>query len=296
MKTVACDSVSYFFDKASAPQMSCESGDTVRFECRDCYNNQLEYDGFDFSKMDMRLNNPITGPLYVNGAQPGDVLRVEIAAIDMGDSGSMCVRLGSGVYEVQGCHCRRFDVKNGLIHFDNGIKIPVRPMVGVMGTAPAGAPQSTQTPGEHGGNMDIKDLGEGAVLYLPVEAEGALLSMGDIHALQGDGETAICALEMAGIVTVRVTVLKDRGDIPTPFVVTPTHYLVTASSPSLDECSVSAARKMHRFLTAHAPLSDAQAAMALSLLGDLRISQVVNPQKGCLMAVPRGILGDCFEV
>ena len=95
---------------------------------------------------------------------------------------------------------------------------------------------------------------------------------------------------MYGTVTVRVTVLKDRADIPTPLLVTDTHYITAAAHPSLDICSVIAARKMHRFLTEHTSLDKAHAAMLLSLKGDLRISQIVNPAKGCLMAFPKGVI------
>ena len=120
--------------------------------------------------------------------------------------------------------------------------------------------------------------------------------MGDLHGVQGDGETVICALEVPGEVTVRVTVLKDRADIPTPFLVTKDRYLTTAADPSLDVCSVKAARKMQKFLRDHAGLSLEQAGMLLSLAGNLRISQVVNPAKGCIMEMPRGLAKESFTL
>ena len=168
-------------------------------------------------------------------------------------------------------------------------------MVGVIGTAPSGEAASTQLPGEHGGNLDIRDLGAGSTLYLPVGVPGALLSIGDIHALQGDGETVICALEVSGEVRVKLDVLKNRGDIPTPFLLTPTHYLTTSADPSLDLAGITAARKMHEFLIRHTDLDDAQCAMLLSLAGNLRISQVVNPAKGSIMEFPIGLAGEKFE-
>ena len=153
----------------------------------------------------------------------------------------------------------------------------------------------TTVPGEHGGNLDIRDMNQGATLYLPVQVPGALLSMGDLHAVQGDGETVICALEMDGQVTVQVDVLRGREDIPTPFLVTPDRYMTTAADPSLDVCSVAAARKMQAFLQQHAGLTDAQSGLLLSLAGNLRISQVVNPSKGCIMELPRGLAHESFE-
>ena len=289
MQTVPRDQIQFRFDPALAPVMEISSGDTVRFECQDCYAEQLTEDGMEFGRMDMRRNNPITGPVRVREAAPGDILKVEVLGIELKDHGVMCVRTGKGIYEVEGCHCRKFQIRNDTIRFDNGLGIPTRPMIGVIGTCPA-EPETTQVPGEHGGNLDIRELGIGSTVYLPVAVPGANLSMGDIHAIQGDGETAICGMECSGTVTVRVTVLKDRHDIPTPFVVSGKSCYTTAAHESLDTCHVAAARKMHRFLMDQAHLSDAQAAMLLSLCGNLRITQVVNPKKGCMMEFPLEVL------
>ena len=287
--------IHFAFDPSQKPVAKADQGSIVTFNCQDCYCQQILEDGHDFAIMDMARNNPATGPLYVEGAKPGDVLRVEIRKIDMDSTGVMCVRSGAGVYDVEGSHCRRFSIEKDHVIFDSGIQIPVKPLVGVMGTAPPKETVSTQSPGDHGGNLDIKDLGEGALLYLPVSVPGALLSMGDIHAVQGDGETAICALEVSGAVTVKVDVLTNRPDIPTPFIVTHSHYITTAADDSLDVSSVEAAKKMHRFLQQHTDLTDAQCGMLLSLAGNLRISQVVNPEKGCIMEFPIGLAHEIFE-
>ena len=289
------EQIHFAFDPAGDPVAYAENGDIVKFCCQDCYCEQILIDNFDFNKMNMQRNNPATGPLYVKGAEPGDVLRVEIKAIDLAPDGSMCARTGAGIYEIDGLHCRRFPIEDAEVIFDNEIRIPIRPMVGVIGTAPEKEIISTQIPGEHGGNLDINNLGIGALLYLPVNVPGALLSMGDIHAVQGDGETVICALEISGEVTVKVDVLKNRKDIPTPFIVTESHYITTAADSSLDNCSVIAAQKMHRFLQQHSALTDAQSGLLLSLAGNLRISQIVNPSKGCIMEFPIGLAKEKFE-
>ncbi|MEW6550380.1 MAG: acetamidase/formamidase family protein [Spirochaetota bacterium] len=287
--------VRFDFDPRAVPCAEAESGEVVSFSCQDCYSGQIAYDGFPFSQVDMARNNPATGPLYIRNALPGDILRVEILGIELEDSGCMTAREGVGTYEIKGTHCRVFPLENGYGLFDRGIRVPLRPMVGVAGTAPAAGSVSTQEPGRHGGNLDIKDLGEGAILYLPVEVEGALLSMGDIHAVQGDGETVICALEVPGTVRVRIDVLKGRNDIPLPFILTPDKYISIAADPSLDICSVKAARIMHGFLSSHSGLSPEQCGMLLSLAGNLRISQIVNPLKGCVMEFPRGLAGESFQ-
>lgn len=296
MIVVDKNNVNFSFSSNHAPKAYAGSGDMVKFCCKDCYSEQIIEDGYDFTKINMKLNNPATGPLYIKEAVPGDVLRVEIISIDLKSEGSMCARTGSGIYEIEGCHCRRFPIVNDTIIFDNDIRIPIKPMIGVIGTSPKEEEISTQTPGEHGGNLDIKDLVVGSLLYLPVNVPGALLSMGDIHAVQGDGETVICAMEMSGDITIKVDVLKNRSDIPTPFIVTNEKYITTSADKSLDVCSKEAARKMHKFLQEHSNLSDAQSGLILSLAGNLRISQVVNPKKGCIMEFPIGLAKEAFEI
>lgn len=295
MNIIPKDQIHFAFDAANTPAAYAESGEEVTYCTQDCYCEQIQVDGYDFQDIDMKRNNPATGPLYVKGAEPGDVLRVEIITIKMASEGSMTARSGAGIYEIEGNHCRKFLIEKDHVLFDKDIRISVKPMVGVMGTAPEGEAISTQSPGEHGGNLDIKDLGEGTLLYLPVNVSGALLSMGDIHAVQGDGETVICALEVSGEIKVKVDVLKSRNDIPTPFMVTKSHYLTTAADAYLNVSSVLAARKMHRFLQQHTELTDAQSGMLLSLAGNLRISQVVNPEKGCIMEFPIGLSKEIFE-
>lgn len=279
------------FDKTLSPAAHCNSGDTAVFHCMDCYCGALHTDRMSRADMQVRIANPATGPLYIEEARPGDILKVEILDIRPDTKGCMSARPGIGAYEIEPAVCRIFPVDPDKMTVDfDGLKVSLKPMIGVIGTAPAGEPVNTETPDEHGGNMDIKDMNAGNILYLPVNVDGALLSMGDIHGVQGDGETLICALEMCGTVTVRVTVLKDRSDIPTPMIESPTHYMTTAAAPTLDEASILAARKMHRFLMAHTEFDNPHAGMLLSLKGDLRISQIVNPQKGCIMAFPKDIV------
>lgn len=286
MKCIDKNSIHFEFNPEIEPIDFSDDGEVIKFNCQDCYCEQIHTDNQVFDSLDMKRNNPVTGPLYIRDAEPGDVLRVEIIELNIMDKGSMCVREGAGIYKIKGNHCRRFSIVENQIVFDKDTRIPIRPMIGVIGTAPKVGRISTQTPGEHGGNLDIKDIGQGSFIFLPVNVPGALLSLGDIHAVQGDGETVVCAMEMSGEVIVKVDVIKNRSDIPTPFILSKESYLTTASGKSLDECSLAAARKMHFFLQEHTTFTDAQCGMLLSLAGNLRISQVVNPDKGCIMEFP----------
>lgn len=293
---ISSDHIHGAFDKALSPAAHAHSGDTAVFHCIDCYCGALHTDRMERKDMQVRIANPATGPLYIEEAKVGDILKVEILDIRPDTKGCMSARPGIGAYEIEPAVCRVFSVDPDKMTVDfDGLTVSLKPMIGVIGTAPAGDPIDTETPEEHGGNLDIKDMNAGNILYLPVNVDGALLSMGDIHGVQGDGETLICALEMCGTVTVRVTVLKGRSDIPTPMIESPTHYMTTAAAPTLDECSILAARKMHRFLMAHTKLDNPHAGMLLSLKGDLRISQIVNPNKGCIMSFPKDVVEIDFK-
>jgi amidase len=162
-------------------------------------------------------------------------------------------------------------------------------MIGVIGTAPAIEEIPTGTPGQHGGNMDCKRIVEGATLYLPVHVPGALLSMGDLHAVMGDGEVIICGLEIAGEVTIRVSVIKDKI-LPLPLLREGEHLMTIASAETLDLAAKQATIQMHRFLTNELGLEFNEAGMLLSLVGDLRICQVVDPLMTARMELPLSIL------
>jgi amidase len=283
----------YEFSAETAPAATANPGDTIIYECVDAYCNQIRDEHTLFSTVDRKLGNPATGPVYVTGAEVGDVLKVSIQKIVPAATAVMTARPGTGLYGelISEYRSKIIPIRDNKAYFTEDIVIELKPMIGVIGTAPK-SPIPSTWPGEHGGNLDCKDLTSGSFIYLPVNVKGALLSMGDLHGVQGDGETVICALEMDGEITVTVEVLKQRTDIPTPFILTPTHYLTLAAAKTLDEAGKAAAFKMHEFLLSHTNLSIQEIAMLLSLQGNLRITQVVNPLVGCCMDFPRGLINE----
>jgi amidase len=282
----------YVFSTETAPVATANPGDAIIFECVDAYCNQIKDEQTLFSTVDRKLNNPATGPVYVNGAEVGDVLKVSIQRIDPAATAVMTARPHTGLYGelIPEYQSKIIPIRDNKAYFTEDIILELKPMIGVIGTAP-GSPAPSTWPGEHGGNLDCKDLTAGSTIYLPVNVKGALLSMGDLHGVQGDGETVICALEMDGEITVTVEVLK-QNDIPTPFILTPTHYVTLAAAHTLEEAGKAAAFKMHEFLLRHSNLSIQEVAMLLSLQGNLRITQVVNPLMGCCMDFPRGLINE----
>lgn len=287
MITIRTDTVVYAMSADNAPVCRAGSGDTLRFETLDCFGGQIAADTDKLGALDWERINPATGPVYVEGAQPGDVLKVEILAIDLADHGTMLNLPGEGI---TGCglaeeSVRILPVEGNRVRFNDRLTFPLAPMIGVIGTAPAEGACPCGTPGSHGGNMDCTQIAAGATLYLPVNVPGALLAMGDLHAVMGDGEVSVCGVEIAGAVTVRVTVVKDCA-LPTPFLVNDRACMAICSAPTADDAGVGATMAMHRFLTRELGLDEHAAGMLLSVAGQLRVCQVVDPEKTFRMELP----------
>ena len=274
----------------NVPAACAKDGDTVIFETLDCFGCQLTSEDQRMGGLDWSNINPATGPLFVEGAHPGDVLKVEILSIELDDHGVMVDSPGEGVTgrAVTEETTKILPVHNGMVQFNEKLTFPISPMIGVIGTAPAGEGIDTGTPGAHGGNMDCTRIGAGATLYLPVNVDGALLAMWDRHARMGDGEVEVCGVEIAGAVIVRVTVLKDCA-LPTPFLVNSEIAAAIHSAETVDEACVGATMAMHGFLMKELGMNEHEAGMLLSVTGDLRICQIVDPEKTCRMEVPLSV-------
>ncbi|MBR6668202.1 MAG: acetamidase/formamidase family protein [Clostridia bacterium] len=296
--TIKRDTVVYAMSADNAPAAHAGSGDTILFETMDCFSGQIASEADSLGTLDWDRINPATGPVYIDGAEAGDTLKVEILRIDLAPQAALIESPGSGVTGLwaQEEHTKILPVEGGMVTFNDRVKLPVRAMIGVIGTAPAEGAISTGTPDLHGGNMDCRRIGEGTALYLPVNVPGALLAMGDLHAVMGDGEVCVCGAEIAGEVTVRVTVIKGTP-LPLPFLVTADAAMAIYSAPGLDAAAEGATQRMRAFLTDAAGMAPHEAGMLLSLAADLRICQAVDPNKTCRMELPLSVLaqmGYCF--
>ena len=289
MRIAAKDHV-FALSSAHAPAAEVESGSVVTFETMDCFANGLACADQLFSSIDWNEINPATGPLAVRGALPGDVLKVEILDIRLAEQGAMVTVPGFGVLDREMVRetTKIVRVEGGKAVLNDRIELPVAPMIGVIGVAPKGDPIVTGTPGDHGGNMDCKRIVKGASLYLPVNVPGALLALGDLHAVMGDGEIVVCGVEIAGEVDVRVSVLKGAV-LPTPFLAEGGRLMTIASAETLDEAAAEATRRMHRFLLERLGIESHEAGMLLSAAADLRVCQVVDPLKTARVELPAWI-------
>ncbi|MHB9093255.1 MAG: acetamidase/formamidase family protein [Eubacteriales bacterium] len=274
------------------PVANVDTEEIVVFETLDCFSNYIQREEQLFSSVGWNLINPATGPIYINGAEPNDTLKVEILDIKVADQGVICAAPNFGVLgeiiteEVT----KVIPVREGKAIFNDKIHLSIKPMIGVIGTSPAREEIPTGTPGNHGSNMDCKRIVKGSVLYLPVNVPGGLLAMGDLHAVMGDGEIVVCGLEISGEVTVRVTVLKELS-LPLPMLQEGDSIMTLASSATLDEAAKLATMNMHSFLIKQLNMDIVEAGMLLSLAGDLRICQVVDPLMTARMELPLWILG-----
>jgi amidase len=234
---------------------------------------------------------PVTGPIDVAGAEPGDTLLVEVREITVAPRAWTMALKDRGVLggRIHTGESRVLPIDGHTLAFGGSVRLPIRPMIGSIGTAPASEAIRAGRPGPHGGNMDCTLIGVGASVLLPVLVPGAHLALGDLHAVMGDGEVGCAGAEVAGEVALRLRLFRGL-DLPLPFVTTDDKVVTVFSAETLDEAATGAVDRMARFLTTHAPLSVPDAAMLLSLAGDLRVCQVVNALKTCRMELGRAVL------
>lgn len=275
----------------NAPVARVESGETVCFETLDCFREQITNESQYLDSIDWSHLNPVTGPLFVNGARPGDTLKVEILSIELASRSAMVEGPKGGITGIDAKErvIKVLPIYDGNTAFNDKLSLPLCPMIGVIGTAPAGESIPTGIPSFHGGNMDCKRIGENTTLYLPINVEGALLAIGDLHAVMGDGEVCGCGAEISGAVTARVSVLKEAR-LPLPFLKTETLSMAIYSDSSLDAAASGATLCMRKFLIEQVGMNDREAGMLLSLMGDLRICQAVDPNKTCRMELANALL------
>jgi amidase len=291
VKTLSRDAVFYAFSADLEPALEVEPGERVRLETHDCFGGQLHTAADTVESLDWERVNPATGPVYVRGAQPGDILAVEIQDLQVAEQGIMVAIPGEGALGdvIAETETRVMRIEEGQAVFGDRVRLPLQPMIGVIGVAPEGEAVPNGTPDAHGGNMDCTLIGAGSTVYLPVHAAGALLGLGDVHAVMGDGEIVVCGLEAAAEVTFCTRVLKETR-LPTPLVETADRVAAIYSAPTLDQAADGAIHAMARFLHEVAGLAINEAGMLMSVAGELKFCQVVDPMKTVRFEFPKTVL------
>lgn len=288
MKTIKNDTIVYAMDASAKPIAEVEAGDYVVFETIDAFGNQIKSEKDLFESADWSTVNPATGPLAVKDAEPGDVLVVDIYDIEVGSTGIMVTvpEMGALGHIIEESESKIIKIENGFAQFNDDIYLPLNPMIGVIGIAPKGEPVPNGTPDNHGGNMDSKVVKKGNRVYLPVNVPGALLAMGDLHAVMADGEVVICGIEVAGKVTVKVDLVKGKK-LETPIVESEDYWYIIGSKPDMDQAVRYTLDQTYQFLKERLPLAKNEICMLMSLIGDLQFSQIVDPQITCRMAISK---------
>ena len=294
MKRITRDQVVYAMDKAARPVVQVRPGDTLLVETEDCFSHQIVEPSdtfgpwFDYSRI-----NPATGPIAVEGAAPGDVLEVAVEEIRLPSQGVVASYLGWGPLgdEVKEPMIKIVPLEGEHARFSPEISLPLKPMIGVIGTAPAGEAVPCGSPGPHGGNLDTLGITRGARVFLPVFVPGALLALGDVHAVMADGEVCGTAVECRAEVVLRVE-LRPRLSWTAPHLIHgESHYILT-SGRSLEEAVRLATKEAVKLLSQAQGLPWQEAYMLASLVGDLQISQVVNPLKTVRIRIPLALVRD----
>lgn len=285
------EKVLYAFDKELEPALVVPSGTTVRVRTKDCFGNQVQRPEDELDEIDWDHINPATGPIFVEGAVPGGALKVTIEAIEFDGQTASCTGEGEGVcgdrLDAWSTHLCKID--GDELVWDEELRIPLRPMIGVIGVAPAGEPVNCGTPGSHGGNMDNTAITAGATLYFPVYTDGALFGCGDMHAAMGDGEISVSGAEAAGWATVTLEALPKLA-LTDPLIENATHLGVIASAESLDAAADRAVHEMVDLICDRTGKLAEEMVMLLSLVADVQVCQMVDPEKTVRFMVPKYVL------
>ena len=266
--------------------LTIKPGELVHLQTWDCYKGAITNHENAFAEIPETQLNPATGPIFIEGAEPGDTLSVTLHDIKPGTRGVARTYDKNGQLQhlITGEHVQFFDVANGVVTMNERVSFPASPMLGVIGVAPESGEILTMPAGKHGGNLDNNLNGIGATIHLPVKHKGALLGMGDMHASMGDGEICGTGIEIAGDVLFSVQLIKA----------TTTEYPVTETKDAWVTHGVAnedilgamqiACEEAAQLLVKNWGFTMPEAFIFLSVQGNLGIAQAVHPTTGTMIA------------
>lgn len=288
------------FGPLNRPVATVSPGEVVEVETWDALSNVVKSNQTLEEALQRSLilyENPVTGPIRVKGAEPGDTLVVEVLDISTPDLGVTVVMPGFGGLEgwLQPSppltkFSKIIDGK-AIYTLNDGreMAIPIKPFIGTIGVSPASEAISTITPGRHGGNMDVPDVCRGNKLYLPVEVEGALIGLGDVHAVQGDGEICGTAIEIPSTVTIKIDLTKGKK-IDWPRIESPEEIMTVCSARPLEDAVRLAFLELIKLLEEDYCFERYDAYMFLSVAAKVRLAQIVDPLFTVVAKLPKALL------
>lgn len=267
------DKYVYEMSASSKPACKIDLNDTITVGVWDAFagRHTIRKDEAD----DEERANPSTGPIYVRGINSGDIIAIDI--IDIVPVGEGILNTASG--------WKILDIKDNHAIYSNDLKIPLKPMIGVLGVAPAEGTLDGKIPSDQGGNMDTNDVCEGSTLCLTAQVPGGLLMMGDVHAYMGEGESNGMGIEVAADITIRVR-KWDQKLSSRPFIVRDDAIISIATADTLDAAAWEAVAEMRKMVMLALGVDEDEARLLVGVLGNVRISQIVNPKMTVRVEMP----------
>lgn len=266
----------YAFDPKNTPAETACPGEFLLFKTADCFGGQITSEDQTIQMLDLENTNPAAGPVQIQGAEAGDVLAVDILDVTVSERGVACSMGGDGpLSHIAEVRTRLFPIQDGYAQF-NGIQWPIRPMIGVIGTAPADRSIGCGYAGNHGGNIDSRHIRKGARVYLPVRVPGAMLQMGDVHATMGDGELCGTGIEINSEILVKTDLIKGFR-LNWPVTETEDWWYVNATGETYDESLRLGCEELCRLMRPSYGWDVTDIFIYLSVQGSVEINQGMRP-------------------
>lgn len=266
----------YNFSAKNEPVRKVKTDEILNFETLDCFSNQVRSEDQLVTSLDFSKVNPATGPVYVEGAEEGDVLVVDLLDVKVGDRGFIATLPDTGpLFEEGGLRTKEVPVEDGHIVF-NDVRLPIIPMVGVIGVAPKTGEIPCGFVDDHGGNIDCNKIVKGARLYFPVNVDGALFQLGDLHARMGNGEIAGSGVEIPGEVELKLDIIKDFK-LDRPVLETEDMWYAMGSDREFEKALHFASKQMQDLICRSYDWDKTDAYLYMSAVGSFEINQGCKP-------------------
>ena len=298
------DNIKYALSGNDRYIASVDPGETFVVECAiNANDGTIRHLGQQLTEADVTFPfvNGATGPIEVRGSKAGDMLKVEIINMELDKLGFTALWPGIGMFpdwvrrKEFGIQTRVVEVKDGRVHWNDHLKLPVKPMIGVLGVAPVHGAVLTVDNGPHGGNLDVQEITTGNTVMFRVNKDGTHLFMGDCHAIQGDGEcNGMGAIEIAATLTVKVSLEKASPRLNHPRIETATHICTLGCARPLEDAMRIAFEEMVYWMEDEWKIPAAEGYMLLGQIAEARCTQVVNPKYTYICKVDKGVLASYF--
>jgi amidase len=289
MNRVTNDQLCTSFSALNPPALRVQPGEPFVMETNDRF---AVYEGPDSTPEAMEVLKTMAGPVYIDGAKPGDTLKIDVLDVTLPlDYGWIGATPGRGPLgsRIPAFRKTRVQITPEGVIFNGTLNLPLRPMIGRMGLAPKDGPLPSNAKGDFGGGMGNTQIGKGATVYLPVFHDGGLLTIGDCHAAMGDGEATASAVECAVDATLRVTI-EERFTVRRPVVETADEVMTTGEGETMEAATDMAIQAMADLLMDHLGIDDTDAAMLIASAADVRTGLAGNPPYTMRVSVPKSML------